>query len=316
LVEVFAAGPEAIARMLRTHGLFEALVAKNFALAEGGTHLPPLVVKGIVAGGARTARARLLAGDAARLSLDGEELMEWALSFCDDAVMRLRTLPPPRRSLPPPAVEWEASLGDERALILAATARLAIRDGYGALTVPAIRAAAGVSRRTFDAHFSSVVEAFLATLDQLGTRTLTAALPPDANGDWGWSVHVTIASLCEQIAADAGLAKLGFLEVFSPGPEAMHWRASLIGRLARLLRRNAAPAQQMTEFAAEASIGAIWGVIHHYAATDRTAHLPRVAPTLSYLALAPAMGAPAAVDAIAAATAEPDAGLADATPPA
>jgi hypothetical protein len=50
--------------------------------------------------------------------------------------------------------------------------------------------------------------------------------------------------------------------------------------------------------AAEASVGAMWGVIHHLVATGRGAQLPAAAPILSYLALAPALGASAAVDAI------------------
>ena len=90
LVEVFAAGAVAVERMQRTNQLFEALVAKNLALADGRPRLPPLVVKGIVAGGGRVARARLLSGQPRQLALDGDELMEWALSFCDDDVVRLR----------------------------------------------------------------------------------------------------------------------------------------------------------------------------------------------------------------------------------
>ncbi len=65
LVEVFTAGAVAVERMQRTNLLFEALVAKNLALAEGAPRLPPLVVKGIVAGGSRLARARLLSGQRA-----------------------------------------------------------------------------------------------------------------------------------------------------------------------------------------------------------------------------------------------------------
>jgi hypothetical protein len=43
----------------------------------------------------------------------------------------------------------------------------------------------------------------------------------------------------------------------------------------------------------------MWGVIHHFVATGRGTQLPAAAPALSYLALAPALGASAAVDVIA-----------------
>jgi AcrR family transcriptional regulator len=298
LVEVFAAGAVAVERMQRTHRLFEALVAKNLALADDAPGLPPLVVKGIVAGGSRLARARLLSGQAREPVLDGAELLEWALSFCDDDVVRLRglvlagapPLPEPTPVTPP---------GDERALILAATVRLASREGYTTLTVPRVRAAAGVSRRSFDAHFEGVADCFLATLETLSDRTLTAAAPSYlAADDWASGVHRMIAGLCRRLARDPTFAGLAFLEVFSPGPEAIQWRSEMIARLATMLRRGAPPTRRPSQFAAEASIGAMWGVIHHFVASGRGARLPVAAPALSYLALAPALGGAAAVDVI------------------
>jgi hypothetical protein len=72
----------------------------------------------------------------------------------------------------------------------------------------------------------------------------------------------------------------------------------MIAKLARRLRRGAPPTRRPTEFATEASIGAMWGVIHHFVTSGRGAQLPIAAPALSYLALAPALGAATAVDVI------------------
>lgn len=298
LVEVFAAGAVAVERMLHTNQLFEALVAKNLDPADGSCRLPPLVVKGIVAGGARLARARLLSGDPELLRLDGSELLEWALSLCDDDVVHLPR--PEVAGTPPlPAVAAEVPLGDERALILAATARLASKEGYATLTVPRVRAAAGVSRRSFDAHFEGVADCFLATLEMLSGRTLSAAAPFYLTADdWASGIHRMITSLCQQLAGDPTFTALAFLEVFSPGPEAIRWRSEMIAKLATRFRREAPAGQQPSEFAAEASVGAMWGVIHHFVATGRSAQLPIAAPVLSYIALAPALGGPAAIDAI------------------
>jgi len=298
LVETFAAGTVAVERMVHTNRLFEALVEKNFALSDGAPRLPRLVVNGIVAGGDRMARARLLSGHPTELALDGGELLEWALSFCDKDVHRLRGLG--LAGAPPlSASAAEVPLADERALILAATARLVSTEGYGTLTVPRVRAAAGVSRRSFDAHFKGVADCFRATLEMLSGRILAAAAPPYLTADdWASGVHRMIASLCQHLACDPTVASLVFLEVFSPGREAIRWRAEMIAKLATILRRGASPAQQPSKFAAEASIGAIWGVIHHFVAIGRGAQLPIAAPALSYLALAPALGGAAAVDVI------------------
>jgi len=298
LVEAFTAGAAAIERMQRTNLLFEALVAKNLARADDAPRLPPLVVKGVVAGGSRLARARLLSGHPRQLALDGDELLRWALSFCDDDVVRLRGLgaavaPPLRKA------GLLVPLDDERALILAATAQLASKEGYATLTVPRLRAAAGVSRRSFDTHFEGVADCFLATLETLSDRTLAAAAPFYVTADdWASGVHRMIADLCRHLAGDPLFAGLAFLEVFSPGREAIQWRSEMIAKLATRLRQGAPPARRPSQFAAEASIGAMWGVIHHFVATGRCAQLPIAAPALSYLALAPALGGGAAVEVI------------------
>jgi len=298
MVEVFAAGAVAVDRMLHTNRLFEALMAKTLTSAEGRPRLQPLVVKGIVAGSARLARARLLSGHPEQLALDRDELIEWALSFCDEEAVRLPS-PEATGAPPPPISAVQVPPGDERTLILAATAMLASKEGYATLTVPRIRAAAGVSRRSFDAHFDGVADCFLATLEMLSGRTLSAATPFYRTADdWAGGVHRMITSLCQHLAGDPNFASLAFLEVFSPGPGTIQWRSEMIAKLAVRLRRNAPPAQRPSEFAAEASVGAMWGLIHHFVATGRGAHLPTAAPVLSYLALAPALGAPAAIDVI------------------
>jgi AcrR family transcriptional regulator len=298
LVEVFAAGPIAVEPMLRTSRLFESLVAKNLAFADGPPRLPRLVVKGIVAGGGRMARARLLSGHAREPALDGGELLEWALSFRDDDVVRLRGLG--AAGAPPlPAAAAEMPLVDERALILAATARLASEGGYAMLTVPRVRATAGVSRHSFDTHFEGVADCFLATLEMLGGRTLAAAAPLYLTADdWASGVHRMIASLCRHLACDPTFTSLAFPKVFSPSLEAIQWRSEMTARLATMLRRGAPPEQQPSRFAAEASVGAIWGAVHHFVAIGRGAQLPIAAPMLSYIALAPALGGAAAVDVI------------------
>jgi AcrR family transcriptional regulator len=297
LVDAFTAGAVAVERMQRTNQLFEALMAKNFVLADA-PRLPPLVVKGIVAGGSRLARARLLSGRPRQLALDGDELLQWALSFCDDDVVRLGDLG--AAGAPPlPETALVMPLGDERALILAATAKLASKEGYATLTVPRVRAAAGVSRHSFDTHFEGVADCFLAMLESLSDRTLAAAAPLYFTADdWASGVHRMIVDLCRHLAHDSTFTGLAFLEVFSHGPEAIQWRSEMIAKLARRFRRDAPPTRRPSEFAAEASIGAMWGVIHHFVASGRGTQLPIAAPALSYLALAPALGGAAAVDVI------------------
>jgi AcrR family transcriptional regulator len=309
LVEAFAAGPTALERMRRDSVMLEAMAKAGFAGAPDGIPMPPLVVKGIVAGARRVACARLLADREGELPALSDELMHWALSFRSEATSRLELLGrrsagqsatdlPGRVNGTPGALDPQL-LGDERTLILAATARLAASRGYLQLSARDIRAAAGVSRRSLDAHFDGVTHCFLASLELLVKRTLMRALRQGATADtWAGGLHRAMVAFCTSVARDPAFAKLGFIEVFAPGTPGIRFRARLIAAVADHLRRSAPPGQRPSKLAAEASVGAVLGILHHHIAAGRVSQLPRLAPMLSFLMAAPAIGAPAAVDAI------------------
>jgi hypothetical protein len=91
---------------------------------------------------------------------------------------------------------------------------------------------------------------------------------------------------------------LAFVEVFAPGTEGVRLRVSVIAEVAERLRASATAEQRPSELAAEASVGAIWAVIHHHVTHGAVGRLPRIAPQLSFMALAPVLDAQEAVNAI------------------
>jgi len=116
----------------------------------------------------------------------------------------------------------------------------------------------------------------------------------------GGGLHRALHALCAYIAADPVFARLGFIEVFAPGPDGMLCRERLIAQVAESFRASAPAAQRPSELASEASVGAIWGIVHRYIASGQAHRLARITPVLSFLALAPAIGSERAVRAIAA----------------
>jgi AcrR family transcriptional regulator len=301
LVEVFAAGPAALERMEHAQRLFEGMVNLSFRQTTGGLATPPLLVKGVVAGGARVARVRLLAGRERELPALTGELLEWALSYRSPAAATLESLGRACGQGAAPAAVSAArgEHGNDRARILDAVAQLAARDGYAALTAAGIAAAAGVSRKRFDAHFDDVQGCFMAALEYLTTRACSYVAPAGTAGrDWPSAVHRALSALCTYIAADPLFARLAFVEVFALGPHGVRFREAGLARLAESFRASAPGGQRPSRLAAEASVGAIWGVVHHYVAHHASNRLPDIAPQLSFIALAPALGAEAAVQAI------------------
>ncbi len=304
-VEALAAGPPALKRMRVAEQAFEAMIEDGFANAPDGVEVPPLIVEGIVAGVASVVRARLLGGEERDLPDLAGELVEWALCYrCEEAASleQLGSRPEYTDGAPAAAARPnrnEEALGDERALIVFATAKLAAAEGYRQLTIPRIRAAAGVSRKSFDNSFESIDECFVAALELHATSALSYASTVYTEApSWASGVHRGIVALCEYIARDPVLAALGFVEIFALGPEGMRVRERLTGRATELFRESAPSDLRPDPLVAEASVGAVWGLLHHHAVFGQAQQLLHIAPTLSFLALAPAIGASAALDAI------------------
>jgi AcrR family transcriptional regulator len=313
LVEAFGGGPAALERTRHSEALFAELVEQSFAGAPDPVLVPSLVIKGIVAGVHRVARMQLLAGRERALPGMADELLEWMLSFRCGAAIGLGRLDHP------PAPSWGAParspgrrvsvsdgegedrdaggyLGDDRTRILEAVAHLAAAEGYQQLTVTRIRIAAGVSRKCFDEQFANVQECFSATLEYLTGSALAHATAAGRDGcTWPGGLYRAIYALCAYIATDPVFARLGFLAVFEPGLDGMRRRTRVIAGVAGALRASAPAEQRPSEVSAEASVGAVWGIVYRCIAAGRERGLQRLAPTLSFLALAPAIGGAQAV---------------------
>lgn len=308
LVEAFAGGPAALERMRRAEELFEAMMAQSFARAPDRVQVPRVVIRGLVAGVHRVASARLLENRAHELPDLAEEVLDWMLCLRCEAATAVGQLGCRVPAAPTVAVldraaredPHDAGVGvDDRARILYAAMQLAAREGYWQLSVPRIRAAAGISRRRFDAHFAGVQDCFLAVVEQHTSRALAYARSVGVQrSTWVGRLHRAMHALCVYIAANPAFARLGFVEVFSPGLDGIRCRARTIEEVARRFRASAPAHQRPSALAAEASVGAVWGVIQRYVAGGLSHRLVGIAPTLSYLALAPAVGADRAIAAI------------------
>ncbi len=309
----------AFEQMQHIYGLFEALVAESFGEGREEAELPPLVVKGIVAGVTWVARARLLAEAEQGLCEEVDEMMGWALSLCSERAGDVcqGSVLPPKAAAPPSLAKLgdctyanrQPTMGDERVMIAAAVARLAAAEGYAALTVPRIRAVAGISRRRFKEHFESVTDCFIAAVEMLVGEVQAKAREAYLSADtWPDGVHRALALVCREIAADPILVKLVFLELYAPAVESVRWRAAGAANLRCSLCASAPAEERPSPLAAEASVGAVWALLHHYATTGRAAELPKLSATMSFLVLAPAIGPERAIEAISAEEGRPAGG--------
>jgi AcrR family transcriptional regulator len=309
LVDGYAANSASIEQALRAERIFEAKVVECFEGSVDGIRMPPILVKGIVSGMICTARACLLDNRERELRSLSEGLTDWALSLSSTsanelaeldrwysqdniATDRVFVLASPKGNKTPPSTS-------DRELMLAVVAKLVAAHGYEDLDTKSICAAAGTSQKSFGANFDGVADCFVSALERKAHETLSiAAEAGSASNTWADGIFLSIASICARVAGEPTFANLCFDQVFVAGNAGLDCRSRLMGSIAEHVRSTAPPGKRPDKIAMEASVGAIWGILHQRVTGGHACKVQQIAPSLAYIALAPTLGADATISTI------------------
>lgn len=307
LIETYAAGPEALKQARRAEHTLEAMIVESLTDPISTAAVSPPLADGAAAGAMWAIRSRLLDGQVDQLPPLIEGLVDWSRAYRAKSISALPDLD--RRAgamsftteplpLLPESVKRKPT--KDRALILAAVAKLCVSDNYSSLTQKSLCLTAGISGRSFNALFDSVEGCFVAAIMQRAEGALAEAsyAAQLRSRSWAGGVYQATHSLCVQIATDPVLANLCFVQVLAPGAVGMKCQQRLVAKVAKHLRGGASLARDADQALVEASVGAAWGVLRKHIATDRAFQAPRIAGSLAYLLLAPAIGPAEAVEAI------------------
>lgn len=144
-------------------------------------------------------------------------------------------LPEGRGSLPPAATAFL-----QRARILDATARTVAQQGYAGASVEEIRRRAGVSRRTFYAHFGGKEDAVVAAFDAVVAYVLPRLVEAFRGAaDWAGAIDATVAAYLALAECDGAWAAFCVVELPGAGRRAMAQRDAAMARLAEELGPSA-----------------------------------------------------------------------------
>src|SRR5689334_1420677 len=260
LLEVFEAGPAALETLARVEAHSEAMLTQSFARPSGQVKISPNLARAIVSGVSFVARTRMIGATPVIGTKVAGELSQWVLSLQNRMAGDRVSVPAVGTRPSPPKAE-----PSEREIILTATAKLAAASGYWQLTVPRILTAAGLRKKNFAAHFTGVEDCFLAVLDQRTASLIDRAMTASTGGQtWSNRVGHSIENLCATIAADPVTARLVFVESRSAGRAAVDRQDAILTGWAGELVRNASSNEPTSSIHAEASLGAIWGVVRGY----------------------------------------------------
>jgi AcrR family transcriptional regulator len=299
IVEAQTAGPTGLEHLRRATATCERMLFSSFARAPDASPLAMPVVRGIVGGLHAVAAAGLLEGNAEQLSTLGEEMLRWTLLFQTPAAEGIATREVGRTSNA--AADGHADDGDvsgkeERERLLHHALRLALVHDYKELSAPRIAEEANVPIDVFFELFADKDECFLAALDMLGGDLMRVAADPAlTDGDWPGTVHRVIGELARFLAARPLYAQTIAAGAFAAGPEATERNREIGHELATMLLAGA-PAQAQSRFKLEGVRGALGHTVRCQVESEQIQLLPALSECLSYVVLAPFIGADEAAE--------------------
>jgi AcrR family transcriptional regulator len=184
-----------------------------------------------------------------------------------------------------------AVTANQRQRIMAAVAPAAAESGYPEMSVEAILAHAGVSRRTFYEHFKNKEDAFLAAYDAAvrhqATHIRRAYLEQKTMQD---RLHAGIMAYLEVTASEPDVARMCIVEVLAAGPRALAKRHEAMRMFAEIIEDNIhelIPGCRRAALTAEMIVGGIHEVVLNRMLAGRIDELPGLADDLLATILRP-----------------------------
>lgn len=310
LLDAQTAGAAGTLRMRRATASCERMLAQGFAEAPDAHPLPAPIVRGIVGGLHGAVGQALRSGgehtQAERLS---ESMLSWTAELQTSRGERLGQLLSARAnqrmreislaSAHPHDGERRQSLrGDVRTRVLHEALRLGALYEYRELTAPQIADEACLPIDAFLELFASRDECYLAALDMIGEELLAIAADPDlVSENWPAAVRRVLWNLLGHLGERPLYSRTIAQEAFSAGEAAVRRMLDLAAEVATLLTEGA-PVRPHSPLAVDCIAGALLHTVRCQVASGRTQLLGALSDHLSYLVLAPFLGADAACDAL------------------
>jgi AcrR family transcriptional regulator len=301
ILEAPKVGAPALLRLRRASATFEQMLSGCFEQASAASPLPVPVIRGI-AGGLHAALSQCLReGTAETAPAVAEEMFRWTLLFQTPAARGLaeRLAERARAALAQGRKPAGAGTGracedrrGERERLLDHALRLAIVEDYHELSAPQIADAAGVPVDAFFELFDGKHECFLAALDMLGEELIALASDPSLrSGDWPHAVRLTIRELMRYLAERPIYAQTIAGGSFAAGPDAIERNVRLAQSIAALLTEGAPATEARSPLLVQGVAGALSHTVRCQVASGQIQLLSVLSDYLTYIVLAPFVGA-------------------------
>jgi AcrR family transcriptional regulator len=199
-----------------------------------------------------------------------------------------RAIKPGRHGLSP-----ETVAGIQRERLIDAFVQIVSERGYAHTTISRVTEGAGVTKKTFYAHFTDLDECFLAAYQRgmdilLGRMTEAYESAPS----WPDGIHAALRTLLAALAREPRFARASLVEVNAAGPQVRQARIDNLARFRAFFTDPSLPPVPVA--VVDAVVGGVYSAIQVQMETGETEELPALLPPLTYFALLPLIGREAA----------------------
>lgn len=188
----------------------------------------------------------------------------------------------------------------QRGRVLEAMVRVAAERGYEGVSVAEVIELAGVSRRTFDAHFVSKENCFLEAYDaaiNIVVNQYAAAFERELDASWVERITAGLRALVELLAAEPDISRLALVDIAAVGEDARYRYGLALDRFLPFLEQGREETPNGAKLPAETArfaLGGATNMIFEEIRAGRTALLPEILPDLIFASTMPYLGAEAA----------------------
>jgi AcrR family transcriptional regulator len=286
LVEIYAAGPQAIDRMERLDDRLEALAIEAIGETPDHPGMPAEAARAMLGGLRQIIHSRLRHDREEELLELVPDLIEWVLSYeaPPKRLRRLRKAP----ALPVPTPDPD----EQRRRIVSSTIDLIVEQGYQAMTITEISQRASISLTTFYNHFASKQEAFMAAVDEAERQVFEVTLPVYQRApDWPHAARDVIHAFFAFNASHPEMSRLGGLQIFSGGADGLDRHEAATVRFGSALHAGYRESPDTSRIVGEAISGSLAALVYQQIRRCGPERLYEVAGIASFLALTPFVGA-------------------------
>lgn len=298
LIDSLGIRPGAVERMELVNLAFERLLHVSLRTHSSAPHVPRLSARAIVGGIRHVLFERILEHREPELYTLADDVLDWIESYRLPREARFSLHSCSLNEVPQQPAGF-MTRKDSQARILAATVQLIRHYGYASVTDSQLAKTARLPTQALHKEFPSKEACFLQAIDTFINEGLVLAEAEMRRArSWPTEVHRAMNAYVEYLASRQTFMRLAFVDLFEIGPVVVMHFARSVEALTKLLTGSGPAAHSGRLVACEAITGAIWAIVFRHASHQRISQLPALANELTFIVLAPYIGARDSVELI------------------